>query len=58
MTGLGAHMAVAALGMTQQRLLPGDLHWIIRVLHLVVGVASMPLAAMLTVGLELEPKPA
>jgi len=45
-------LAVAALGMTQQRLLPGDLHWIIRVLHLAVGVASMPIAAMLTVKLD------
>src|SRR5690242_2984105 len=27
-------VVVAALGMTQQRILVGDLHWIVRVLHL------------------------
>jgi hypothetical protein len=35
---------VAALGFTQQSLLPGDLHWIVRVLHLIIGVASVPIA--------------
>ena len=49
-------LIVVALGMTQQRLLPGDLHWIIRVLHLVVGLAAMPIAGMLTV--RPEPTPA
>jgi hypothetical protein len=50
-------VVVVAVGITQQGLLPGDLHWIIRVLHLVIGLASMPLAAMLTVGLEVKPRP-
>ena len=35
---------VAALGFTQQSLLPGDFHWIIRVLHLIIGMASVPIA--------------
>ena len=35
---------VAALGFTQQSLLPGDLHWIVRVLHLIIGMASVPIA--------------
>jgi Gpi18-like mannosyltransferase len=51
-------VVVVAVGMTQQRILPGDLHWIIRVLHLAIGLAAMPLAAMLSVGLERERKPA
>lgn len=49
---------VVAAGMTQQQLLPGDLHWIVRVLHLAIGLAAMPIAAMLSVGLELVPRPA
>jgi hypothetical protein len=38
---------VAALGFTQQAILPGDYHWIVRVLHLVIGLASMPIAERL-----------
>ena len=38
---------VVALGMTQQGILVGGLHWVIRVLHLVIGVASMPIAERL-----------
>jgi hypothetical protein len=33
--------------MTQQGLLPGSLHWIVRVAHLVIGLAAMPLAERL-----------
>src|SRR5690349_1477658 len=40
-------LAVAGLGFMQQGMLIGDLHWIIRVLHLVIGVASMPIAEKL-----------
>lgn len=32
---------VVALGMTQDSLLTGDLHWLIKVLHLLVGVAAV-----------------
>ena len=35
---------VAAFGMTQQRILVGDLHWIVRVLHLAVAMYAMYLA--------------
>ena len=42
---------VAGLGFMQQTILPGDLHWIVRVLHLVIGMASMPIAE------RLVPKP-
>jgi hypothetical protein len=38
---------VAALGYTQQRLLIGDLHWIVRVLHLIVGLSSIRIAELL-----------
>ena len=35
---------VLALGMTQKALMIGDLHWIVRVVHLLVGLAAMGLA--------------
>jgi hypothetical protein len=38
---------VAGFGMTQQGILPGDLHWIVRVMHLVIGLAAMPIAERL-----------
>ena len=44
-------VVVAAVGFTQQQLLPGDLHWIVRVLHLAIAMASMPIAE------RLVPKP-
>ena len=40
-------VVVVALGMTQQQILVGDLHWIIRIVHLVIGIASMPIAEKL-----------
>jgi len=41
---------VAALGFMQQGILPGEFHWVIRVLHLVIGMASMPIAERLAPG--------
>lgn len=38
---------VAAIGMTQRGILVGDLHWVIRVVHLVVSLAAMPFAERL-----------
>jgi hypothetical protein len=38
---------IVAVGMTQQRLLIGDLHWIVRVLHLIIGLSAMPIAERL-----------
>ena len=32
---------VLVLGMTQARLLPGGMHWVIQVLHLLLGMAVM-----------------
>ena len=40
-------VVVLALGMTQRSILVGDLHWIVRVVHLVVSLASMPMAERL-----------
>ena len=35
------------LGMTQMQLLPGSGHWIVQVLHLLVGIAAMGLGGVL-----------
>ena len=40
-------LIVAALGMTQTRLLPGDFHWVIKALHLLVGIAALGIAERL-----------
>ena len=40
-------LAVLALGMTQTRILPGSGHWIIQVLHLLLGMAAMGLGERL-----------
>ena len=40
-------VVIAALGMTQQRILVGDFHWVVRVLHLGVAMYAMHLAAVL-----------
>jgi hypothetical protein len=42
-------LVVVALGMTQDSLLPGDLHWIIKVVHLLVGVGAVGLAESIAV---------
>ena len=38
---------VVALGMTQQQILPGDLHWIVQVVHLGFGLGAMAFAEVL-----------
>jgi uncharacterized membrane protein YuzA (DUF378 family) len=40
-------LVIAALGFAQQGILMGDLHWIVRVVHLVIGLAAMPVAERL-----------
>ncbi|HUQ80139.1 MAG TPA: hypothetical protein VM076_03315 [Gemmatimonadaceae bacterium] len=40
-------LLVAAIGFMQQGMLVGDLHWIVRVAHLVVAMASLPIAEKL-----------
>ena len=34
-------LIVPILGLTQQRLLPGEAHWVIQVLHLLVGLGAI-----------------
>ena len=40
-------VVVVALGMAQQRILVGEYHWIVRVLHLAVAMVAMYLANVL-----------
>jgi hypothetical protein len=40
-------LIVPALGATQTQLLPGGAHWVIRVLHLIVGLVAMALGHQL-----------
>ncbi len=42
---LGA--AIGAFGIVQRQLLVGDLHWIIRLVHLLLSVSAMPIAERL-----------
>jgi len=41
-------LVIAALGFAQQRLVPGDWHWIVRVAHLAIGIAAIPIAERLS----------
>ena len=36
-------LIVPILGMTQTRLLPGNAHWVIQILHLLIGIGAMAL---------------
>lgn len=45
--GLLWGLALPAFGMQQAAILVGPMHWIIRVLHLLMGLAAMALAGML-----------
>jgi hypothetical protein len=40
-------VVIAGLGFAQRQILVGDMHWIIRVAHLVVSLAAMPIAERL-----------
>jgi hypothetical protein len=42
-------LIVAAIGFMQKGMLVGDLHWIVRVAHLVIALAAMPIAEKLVV---------
>lgn len=44
LVGLVWVVVVPVLGMTQTQILPGDFHWIVRVVHLLVGVGAMGFA--------------
>ena len=43
-------LAIAGLGFAQQQILVGSSHWIVRVAHLVVSLAAMPIAERLARG--------
>src|ERR671937_210690 len=40
-------VVVLVLGMTQTALLPGSLHWLVQVMHLLVGLVALALAEAL-----------
>ena len=40
-------LVIVGLGMSQQRILTGDLHWIVRLTHLATAVVAMQLAERL-----------
>jgi hypothetical protein len=42
---------VLLLGMTQAQILPGGLHWTVRVVHLLVGMAAMGFAGRLAMSI-------
>jgi hypothetical protein len=45
-------IAIAALGMTQMRILPGPYHWIVRVAHLLTAFIGMGMSGALTARLK------
>lgn len=40
-------LVIPVVGIAQLQFLPGDMHWIVRVVHLAVGLAAMPMASLL-----------
>lgn len=51
-------LLVPVVGMTQYRLLVGDAHWVIRVLHLLISLGAMGLAEGLTARIKSARAPA
>src|SRR5665213_909575 len=51
-TGFIWGIIVLALGMMQQSLMPGSAHWVIRVLHLLVGLVAMVIGERLAAGIK------
>ncbi|HEY2960291.1 MAG TPA: hypothetical protein VGM21_19105 [Actinomycetota bacterium] len=45
-------LVVPILGLNQTELLPGSAHWVIQVLHLLVGIAAVGLAERLAAGAQ------
>ena len=46
-------VATLALGPSQTRLLQGDLHWVVQVAHLLLGLGAIALGAVLAKSLQL-----
>ena len=60
--GLGAFtvawgILVVAFGMSQAQIMPGENHWIIRTLHLIVGLGAMGLAGALAASMARAGRP-
>jgi hypothetical protein len=47
-------VVVVGLGMTQTQILPGGFHWVIEVVHLLVGLAALGIAQRLVVRTNLN----
>jgi hypothetical protein len=47
-------VVVVGLGMTQTQILPGAFHWVIEVVHLLVGLAALGIAQRLVVRTNLN----
>lgn len=45
--GLIWGLLVLVVGLTQQSLLPGSTHWVVQVIHLLLGIGAIGLAEML-----------
>lgn len=45
-------IVVLALGMMQKSLMPGSAHWVIQVLHLLIGLIAMGLGERLAAGIK------
>jgi hypothetical protein len=45
-------VVMPALGVTQDAILPGDLHWLVRLLHLAVGIVALGLVERLAHGIK------
>jgi len=43
-------LVIVAIGFMQVGIMPGDYHWVIKVIHLIIGLAAMPLAEHLVKG--------
>ena len=54
MTGLSFvwGLVVVILGLTQTQILPGNLHWLIEVLHLLLGLGAIGLGEGLSAGVK------
>jgi hypothetical protein len=48
-------VVVAAVGMVQRSIMVGDQHWVIRVLHLVLVMITMPMAERLAARIKARP---
>ncbi|MGH2457476.1 MAG: hypothetical protein ACRDIY_01250 [Chloroflexota bacterium] len=49
-------LIVVVLGMTQTRILPGDAHWVVQVVHLLVGVGAITQSERLARAIKSQPR--